>query len=158
MKMSQDLNDAINQQIVHELRNQNSYLQIGSYFRSLELNNLADYFFKQASGEKEHADLFISHLNDRVGGLVKIGSIPSPVVTVSKPEDVGELYLQIENATTESIEDIMDLILESKSYIDQPFILKMLEEQVEEEDTANHFNLLINRVKDIVLFDSTFEG
>lgn len=158
MKMTQELNSVINKQIAHELRNQNIYLQIGSYFENLELNNIAKYFFKQADGEKDHAKLFIDHLNNRVGGLVKIESIPAPVIELQTPESIGELYLIVENSTTEAIEDIMDLVLETKSYVDQPFISKMLKEQVEEEDTANHFRVLINKVKDIVLFDSTFEG
>jgi ferritin len=158
MKLSQDLNEAINNQIVHELRNQNIYLQIGSYLENFELKNLAKYFYAQADGEKDHANLFISHLNDRLGGNVRIGAIPAPVVNIDSPESVGLLYLEVEIGTTECIEDLMELILDTKSYIDQPFISKMLEEQVEEEDSANHFNLLISKVKDIVLFDATFEG
>jgi ferritin len=156
MKMSEDLCAALNQQTIHELRNQNTYLQIASYFENLELKNLAKFFFEQASGEKEHAQLFINHLNDRIGGQVQIGTIPAPVMGLLSPESAGLLYLQVETSTTEAIEDIMDLVLESKSYIDQPFISKMLDEQVEEEDSANHFNLLISKVKDIVLFDATF--
>jgi len=158
VKLSEELNSAFNIQIVHELRNQNIYLQIASYFANIELKNLSKYFLKQAGHEKDHAEMFISHLNDRIEGQVRIGEIPAPVVNISTPESIGLVYLQVETSTTEAIEDIMDLVFESKSYIDQPFISKMLEEQVEEEDSANHFNLLINRVKDIVLFDATFEG
>lgn len=158
MYLSNDLNSAINFQIAHELRNQNTYLQIASYLEDCELKNLASYFKKQADGEYDHAQLFISHLNNRIGGKVTIPYIEKPLVLLDTPEEIGKLYLEVEQKTTESIEDIMDLVMEMKSYIDMPFILKMLDEQVEEEDSAMHLFILLNKVKDLVLFDATFEG
>jgi len=77
---------------------------------------------------------------------------------LNSPSDVGDVYIATEEATTVAIEDIMDLVLEQRSYVDQEFILKMLAEQVEEEDKAKEFALRIKNVKDIVLFDAEFEG
>lgn len=158
MRLSQELNDAICAQIVHEYRNQLIYTQIACYFKDLGLNNLAKYFFDAASHEKDHAEKFINYLNDRIGGKVTIGSVPSPNLGLSSPSTVGEVYIKVEEETTLSIEDLMELVLEQKSYIDQSFILEMLKEQVEEEDSAKHFATLIKNVKDIVLFDATFGG
>jgi len=157
MILSQQINDAINQQIAHELRNQQAYLQIGSYFEDLELTNISEYFFKQADHEKDHAKMFIDHLNCRIGGKVKIGEVPEFTETLISPTHAGEVYVLIEAGTTESIEAILELIIENKSFIDQPFILKMLEEQVEEEDSANRFEVLIRNCKDLVLFNANFD-
>ncbi len=158
MRLSQELNDAICAQITHEYKNQLIYTQIACYFKDLELNNLAKYFFENASHEKGHAEMFIGHLNERVGGKVLINSIPGPNLNLNSPSDVGDAYITTEEATTVAIEDIMDLVLEQRSYVDQEFILKMLAEQVEEEDKAKEFALRIKNVKDIVLFDAEFEG
>jgi ferritin len=157
MKLSQELNDAINSQIQHELLNQNKYLQIASYFANLQLMNLSNYFTKQADHEFSHAKLFIDHLNARIGGKVLIESVEAPNLTISSIEDVGNIYVETEQGTTEAIEDLYNFAMESKSFIDLPFLSKMLDEQIEEEDSAQSFKLKSSMVKDIVLFDATFE-
>ena len=43
----------------------------------------------------------------------------------------------------------------SKSLVDVPFIQKMLEIQIEEEDDADEFKKKIDLVSDIVLFDAS---
>lgn len=157
MKLSESLNAALNQQILHELKNQNIYLQLASYFEDLQLKNLANYFKKQSEDEYGHAKKFIQYINDRTGGKVTIGEVDSPNLTVSSIEDVGNIYITTEESTTESIEAIMELVLDEKSYIDMGFIQEMLDEQVSEEDEANEFALKLKIVKDLVLFDAIFE-
>jgi ferritin len=158
MKLSENLNSALNQQILIELGNQTKYMQVASYFEDLQLKKLAGYFLKQADGEKEHALLFMGHINDRNGGKVTLGEIQDPNLNLSDPVSVGETYLAIEQQTTESIEALYDLALGEKSYIDLPFLSTLLQEQIEEEDISQQFALNIRMVKDIVLFDSTFGG
>lgn len=158
MKLSQTLNDALNQQIFIELGNQNKYIQIESYFENLQLKNLAEFFKTQSAGENDHARLFINHINDRNGGKVTLEDINSPKTDFATVNDVADFYVLTEQQTTESIESLYDLALTEKSYIDLPFLSKMLDEQVEEEDTSQKFALNIKTVKDIVLFDATFKG
>lgn len=157
MKLSQELNDALNEQITHELLNSNSYAQLESYFEDLQLKNLATYFRNQSLHEKEHANKFIKYINDRTGGKVSIGEVPSPILVLNSIEDVANEYIRIEESTTESIEEIYNLAFDNKSFVDLPFLSEMLHEQVEEEDSAQEFALKIRMVKDLVLFDATFE-
>lgn len=157
MKFSQELNDAFCQQILIELGNQNKYMQVQSYFEDLQLKNLANFFKSQASGENDHANLFLNHVNDRFGGKVTIGEVNAPMVSFSSPEQVGEFYLLTEQQTTESIESLYELALSERSYIDLPFLQNLLSEQVEEEDTSQKFALNIKMAKDLVLFDATFK-
>ena len=156
MKLSQNLNDALNQQILIELQNQNKYMQIQSLFEDMQLKHLADFFKSQSSGENDHANLFMNYINDRNGGKVDIGEINSPMINFSDINSIADFYVLTEQQTTESIEDLYDLALEEKSYIDLPFLQKMLDEQVEEEDTSQALALKLKMVKDIVLFDATF--
>jgi len=157
MKLSQELNDALNNQIMHELLNQNKYLQIASYFEDLQLKNLANYFRDQADGEYNHSKLFIQHINDRIGGKVTIDSVDSPSLQISSINDVGNIFVETEEGTTEAIEELYNFALENKSFIDLPFLLSMLQEQVEEEDSALSFKLKSSMTNDLVLFDATFK-
>jgi ferritin len=158
MKLSESLNAAINEQICHELKNQNIYLQIASWFEDLKLKNLANHFKSQASEEFKHASKFIQYLNERTGGKFNMGEVDSPNIKISSIGEVGQIYIDVEEGTTESIESLMDLALEEKSYIDMGFIQDMLNSQVIEEDEATTFEANLRMCKDIVLFDATFGG
>lgn len=158
MKLSQNLNDALNSQILVEYGNELKYAQIQSYLEDLQLKNLANFFKKQASGENDHANLFLDHINDRFGGKVVLGEVDSPKTDFSSIEDVANFYVLTEQQTTESIESLYGLALSEQSFIDLPFLQSMLSEQVEEEDTSQKLALNLKMVKDIVLFDAMFEG
>ena len=158
MKLSNELNDALNEQITKEYRNVLIYAQIQSYFESLQLKKIASYFKKQSFHEAEHAQKFIQHINDRTGGNVNIGEVNSPSLMLSSVESVGDTYILTEEETTESIESIYELASDMKSFIDFPFLLSMLSEQVEEEDSANEFSMKLKNTKDLVLFDATLEA
>ena len=158
MKLSPSLNESINQQILQEYRNSLIYAQIQSFFDELQLKNIAEYFKKQSLQEAEHAQKFIKYLNDRTGGKVNIGTVDSPELILLSAGQAGEVYVLAEEGTTESIESIFELASDEKSFIDFPFILSMLDEQVEEEDSANEFSIKIKNTTDLVLFDASLGG
>jgi ferritin len=156
--LRQEINDAIVMQIQHEFRNMLIYKQLESYFEDLQLKNLAKRFKDQADEEYGHATKFIDYLNSRIGGKVTIQDVPSPDVQANTILDVANLYVTVEQQTTDNIEDLYELIVSCKSYMDIPFIQEMLAIQVTEEDEADAFIKRVAMVKDIVLFDATFEG
>ncbi len=156
MKLSQNLNEALNQQVLHEYKNMLIYKQVESFFEDFQLKNLSEYFRKQSQEEKGHGDKFVQYINDRTGGKVQLSDVEFPNISLSDFSSVGDVYVSAEEATTESIESLYDLALNEKSYIDLGFLEEMLNEQVQEEDTAQEFSLKIKSVKDIVLFDATF--
>jgi ferritin len=156
MKLSQNLNDAINQQILMEYRNSLLYKAVESLCEDFQLKNLSEYFHKQSLQEKEHGDKFASYINDRTGGKVDLGDVEYPNPNLIDIYQIGEFSLETEIVTTDSIESLYDLALSEKSYIDLGFLQDMLNEQVEEEDWANKLALNLKMCKDIVLFDATF--
>jgi len=156
MRLSSVLNSALNEQILKEYHNMLLYRQIESYFQDFQLKGLAGYFAKQAEEEKGHALKFTNHINDRTGGKVTLGDIDAPNVALSDFSSIGDEYVKSEEGTTESIEALYFLALNEQSFIDLGFLEEMLNEQVEEEDSAQEFSLRIKSVKDIVLFDATF--
>jgi ferritin len=157
VKLSENLNDALNQQIMIELGNQNKYMQIQSLFEDMQLNNLAKFFKEQSAGENGHANLFMDYVNDRTGGKVKIEEVNAPIIEFTDINSIADFYVLTEQQTTESSESLYNLALEEKSYMDLGFLGKMLDEQVEEEDTSTAFATKIKAVKDVVLFDAMWE-
>jgi len=158
MKLSKNLNDLLNLQVTHEFRNMLIYKQIEAHFESLELKNIAKYFGEQAQHEKEHGDKFLQHINDRIGGIVQVSGVDFPQMQLSEIDAIADTYVSVEEETTASIEKIYQMALQENSFIDLPFLLNMLNEQVEEEDSANYFSVRIRNVRDLVLFDATFGG
>jgi ferritin len=158
MNLTTSLNEVFNEQIVKEYSNVLAYAQLQSFFEDKQLTKIAKYFGERSDEEKTHANKFMAHINARTGGKVTIGEVPAPDFgNEMTPAEIGDLYVQREEDTTESIEAIYELADSEKSFIDLPFILEMLDEQVSEEDEANEFSLKAKDVKDLVLWDASFE-
>jgi ferritin len=158
VKLSQELNSAMCEQLLVELGNQNKYLQIASFFEDLQLKKLAKYFKNQSQEENTHANKFMQYINDRNGGKVEIGEVDNPNLKLFDINSVADNYVTLEENTTISIESLWDLALTEKSYIDLPFLSEMLNIQVSEEDEAQEFAGKIKATKDLILFDATFGG
>jgi ferritin len=157
LNLTESLNAALNQQVLKEYHNQFVYAQFESYFADLQLMKISNFFGKRSDEEKSHADKFMEHINSRTGGKVLIEEVPAPNLGELNLMLVAELYIRREEDTTKSIESLYELADYEKSYVDLPFLLEMLAEQVSEEDEANEFAMKANNVKDLVLWDSTFE-
>ena len=156
MILKESLNSAFNEQITHEMRNVSIYRQIQSFFDGMQLTNIAKYFKNQADHENDHAKMLIEYVNSRIGGNIKIQTIEDPI-EITSVEQIANLYLEVEQGTTESIEALYSLAFEEKSFIDLPLISCFLKEQVEEESSAENFKVRVKMVKDLVLFDALFK-
>ena len=81
--ISEKLVKAFNDQIVAELWSSNLYLQMAFYLKKEGWNGSANWMFKQADEEKEHA-LKLADYAIKRGGEVKVGMIDVvPVSTLS---------------------------------------------------------------------------
>ena len=157
MKLSENLNEVLNEQAGKEIFNQRKYMLLYSYFDALRLTNIAKMFLGQADEEYGHYKKIIEYLNTRLGGRHYPVEIEIPNLQINSPKECGQIFLDAELETTQSLEEIADMIYDSKSYIDVPFIQEMLGYQLIEEDEAEEFMLKINGVSDMVLFDATWE-
>ena len=72
--ISEKLVKAFNDQIVAELWSSNLYLQMAFYLKKEGWNGAANWMFKQADEEKEHA-LKLADYAIKRGGEVKVGMI-----------------------------------------------------------------------------------
>lgn len=128
----------LNKQISLELLASHQYLFLSTYFGrdDIALKNLSDYFYKASEEEKEHAKKLIDYQNMR-GGIVILGSIPSPETefkTENKVLEAFEFALVIEKTVNHNL---LDLHNAADSNCDPQFADFIEGEFLKEQNKAN---------------------
>ena len=142
MLISKDLNDAINEQVGHELHASHQYVNIAAYFEGIPLKKLAAMFYKQAEEERSHAMKFIKYVVD-AGGEVKIPAVAAPVPTFKTVEEAVKLSLDWELEVTRRINALMDIAVAQKDYMGQDMLRWFVSEQLEEVSTMDNLLKLV---------------
>ena len=144
MLISKELNDGINAQIGHELHASHQYVNVATYFDSQALPKLAQYFYKQAEEEREHAMKFVKYVVD-AGGTVVIPAVPAPQAVFASAEDVFEMAYNWEMEVTKNIYGLMEIALKDKDYIAQQFLNWYTNEQLEEVSSMDQMLRIVRR-------------
>ena len=131
----QMLQDALNEQIRNEMYSSFVYLSMSAHFESENLPGLSAWMRAQAGEEHGHAMKLFDHILDR-GGRVKMPGIQQPPVQFTTPATVFEQALLHERAVTKNIHDLYAMALDEKDYPARVFLDWFVNEQVEEEKTA----------------------
>jgi len=147
MKISSQLNQAINTQIGEELKASNAYANMASYFNSRGLLKLSAMFFDQSEEEREHAMKFL-HFMLEVEGDVAIPAIPVVPSSFDSVKAAFEMALGWEKDVTGKINNLMDMAVDEKDYATQDFLRWFVTEQVEEEATMSHLVSLAESLED----------
>jgi ferritin len=137
MLISKELNDAINEQIGHELHASHQYVNIAASFEERALKILAKMFYKQAEEEREHAMKFVRYLT-QAGGQVAIPAVPAPRAAFATVEEAVQLSLDWEMEVTRRINALMDLAIQENDHIAQDFLRWFVTEQLEEVSTMDN--------------------
>lgn len=135
--ISDKMEKLLNDQIQKELYSSYLYLSFEAYFTSRNLNGFAHWFRMQAMEERDHALIFYNYIN-QVGGRVKLQAISAPEWDFNSIEEVLSKQLEHERFVTESIYNIVDQAVEERDHKTNSFLKWFIDEQVEEEDTAEH--------------------
>jgi ferritin len=141
--ISQKMQDALNAQVGNEFYSSFVYLSMSAHFEAQNLPGLAAWMRVQAGEEHTHAMKIFDHVLDR-GGAVKLAGIKQPPVKFETPVSVFALALSQERAVTKSIHDLYALALTEKDYPARVFLDWFVNEQVEEEKTAE---LIVEQLK-----------
>jgi ferritin len=141
--ISPRMQDALNEQIRNEFFSSFAYLSMSAHFESQNLPGLATWMRAQAGEEHAHAMKIFDHVLDR-GGKVTMPAIAQPPVQFESPLSVFEQALLQERAVTKSIHDLYALAMELKDYPARVFLDWFVNEQVEEEKTAE---LIVEQLK-----------
>ena len=142
-KMEQALNDQVNA----ELYSAYLYLSMESYFKSLNLNGFANWMRVQTQEEISHAMKIYNFINER-GGRVILKAIEGPQTKWDSHFAVFEAVYAHEQKVTGLINNLVDLAVEEKDHATNSFLQWFVNEQVEEESSADEIVQQLKMMKD----------
>ncbi|MBG7609913.1 MAG: ferritin [Anaerolineae bacterium] len=155
MLISKELEAAINAQIGAEFGASLQYVSIASYFNGDDLPQLADFFYRQAEEEKDHA-MKLAHYVVETGGTVRIPAVPETRFEFASAEEGAQLALDWENEVTRQINNLMDIAVRDNDYIAQDFLRWFVSEQLEEISTMGTLLKTIQRAGTNILLVEDF--
>ena len=133
--INQKVEDAMNEQIKHELYSSYLYLAMSAFFESQNLPGCAKWMRKQSGEENEHAMKIFDFVHDR-GGKVVLKAIEQPPSDFGSPLNAFEMALKHEKFISEKINDLYRLAVAENDYPAQVMLHWFIDEQVEEEKSA----------------------
>jgi ferritin len=139
--------DAINEQIKHELYSAYLYLAMSAHFEAVSLSGFAKWTRMQAEEETEHAMKLFDYLNDR-GGRVVLQAIDQPPVEWGSPLEIFQAVLGHEQKVTGLINSLYEVALKENDYATQVMLHWFIDEQVEEEKSAGEIVDQLKMVED----------
>jgi ferritin len=134
--LSDKMLNALNQQINAEMYSAYIYQSMAAWALDQGLNGLATFMNCQAKEEMVHAFKFYDFIVER-NARVTLTGIDSPPVDWAGPVAVAENVLAHEQKVTGMINDLVDLAIEEKDHATRSFLNWFVDEQVEEEASAN---------------------
>ena len=147
MMISKHVSDSINAQIGREFGASLQYISIASYLHSEALTQFADFFFKQAEEERDHAMKFVKFLVD-AGAEVQIPPVDAPKASFASVEEAIALSLQWEQDVTGYINALVDVAVEEKDYLTRQFLDWFVNEQLEEVSTMDNLLKVVQKAGD----------
>ena len=128
--------ELLNDQINKELYSAYLYLSFADYYEEEGLNGYANWYEIQAQEERDHALIFRNYLHDN-GEKVKLLAIDQPDKTFTSYLEPLEAALEHEKYVTSLINGIYEAAEAAKDYRTMKFLDWFIDEQMEEEDTAD---------------------
>lgn len=145
--IKKSVEEAINKQINAEFYSGYMYLSMAAYFESINLSGFANWMHVQALEEQDHGMKFYRYLEER-GGRNRLLPIEEPPFEWNSPLDVFEKALEHEKKVTGMINDLVELARSEKDYPTENLLQWFVDEQVEEEATADEIVEKLKMVKD----------
>jgi len=130
--ISKQLGKLLEQQVANELQAHNLYLGIAIWFGQQSLDKWADFFYKQAEEEREHAMKIVHFLVD-VGYEFHLGPISAVKASFKDAVAAVNAASKNEQTVTGQFKQMAEVALKNKDYVGFQFLQWFLEEQVEEE-------------------------
>jgi bacterioferritin B len=142
--------DALNEQISNEFAASQQYVGAAVYYDAETLPRLANFFYRQALEEREHAMMMIQYLLD-VGEKVHIPDIKSQETAYADGSAPVKMALEQEKRVGEEIYALFELAREVKDYRAEQFMQWFVKEQVEEVALMSDLLNVVERSKENLL-------
>lgn len=133
--MNEKLQQALNDQINHELYASYLYLSMAEHFQAHNLLGFAHWMRLQRDEETAHAMKLFEFVLDR-NGRVSLQAIGAPEGGYTSALDIARKALAHEQMVTGQINDIYELAKSEKDYPTEALMQWFVLEQVEEEASA----------------------
>ncbi len=131
MIISEQMNQALNQQMGNEFSASLQYVAIAAYFDTEGLPELAAHFYRQAADERDHAMRFVRYVVS-AGGRVDIPAIPEARSRFGTAEEALRRALDGETEVTRQINALVDLAIRETDHITHNALQWFVTEQLEE--------------------------
>lgn len=134
--ISNKMQEAFNNQINAELYSSYLYLSMAAYFESINLPGFANWMRCQSQEEIVHAMKFYNFVCER-GGRVKLAAIDGPPTEWGSPLKAFQDAYAHEQKVTALINKLVDQALKEHDHASSSFLQWFVNEQVEEEASAD---------------------
>ena len=141
--LSNQLLDALNDQVNFEFYSSYTYLAMAAYAESVDLSGVANFFRVQAQEEMSHAMKFYDYIFQK-GGMVKLEAIEKPKVEYNNIIEVFETGFNHEQTVTKRIYELADIATAEREHATMSLLKWFVDEQVEEE---NNFQTILKKVR-----------
>jgi ferritin len=145
--LSKKLETALNAQINAELWSAYLYLSMSAHFAADGKPGFANWFKIQFQEEQDHAMKFFNYIVER-GGKVELKPIAKVPLVWKSPLAAFEDTLKHEQEVTALINNLVTLAKEEQDYATESMLKWFVDEQVEEEATAQGYIDALKMIKD----------
>lgn len=139
------LENALNEQIKHELASAYLYLAMAAYFHAEGLDGMGGWMEAQSDEELTHAKKFIDHLVER-DGRVELKALAQPKKSWSSPLAAFQAAHKHEKLITSKIDALVDLAAKEKDNAAGVLLQWFVTEQVEEESSTSKVAQMLERI------------
>ncbi len=160
--LAQDVASLLIQQIGLELNNQYLYYNMGIWCDIHSYFGQAAYFYHRAGEERDHAQWIIDYLT-QADYLFSIPGTDAQYIDIYKGKkelkvkDTHDEVLIREIETTRSINNIRAVAAETRDYITEHWLRRLLLEQAEEEELSHTALDIFDHTTDPLIVDKYFK-
>lgn len=133
--LGESMQNALNNQLQAELYSAYIYLAMSAHCEDENFTGAAQWLKVQADEEVGHAMRFFNFVQER-GGRVELKQIEKPPKEFKSLTDVFQKALEHERKITSRINELYEMAVSKEDYPTQVFLQWFVEEQVEEESSA----------------------
>ena len=159
--MNDKIASLLNEQINKEFYSAYLYLDMAIFYDDMDLDGYANYYMIQAQEERDHALLFLKYMQNN-GQKVTLEAIGKPDKEFDSLLAPLEVAAEHERYVTALINNIYHEAHQAKDYRTMKFLDWFVDEQMEEEDSADsmisRYNLFGQDPKGLYLLDQEYAG
>ncbi|MFH1007891.1 MAG: ferritin [Candidatus Latescibacterota bacterium] len=141
------MQDAMSEQIKHELGSAYLYLSMVAYFHSCGWDGMAQWMRVQMQEEFVHAMKLFDHIRDRDGRATLLG-LERPKAEWTSPLAAFQAAYQHEQFVTSRIDGLVKLSAEEEDHPASILLQWFVTEQVEEEASTSKVVKMLERIGD----------